>query len=289
MADVFAVADPVAFRIGNAEIRWYGIILTSAMIVGLLMLVLMGRKKKISSDDCLEMFLWTVPIAVITARLVYVFANNAGGEYIPGPGGWEGFLHFIAIWEGGITIYGAVLGGFITIVLFCRRKKIPLGAVLDIMVPVMLVCQSLGRWGNFFNQEAFGRPVLNERLHTLPFAVYVDGLHASIAGAEGPGWYQATFLYEGIFNFLGAILMFCLWRKNRVDGALVAPYVVWYCVIRLALDHLRVDGLLSTKVACGILIPCGIAFTIWYYLRGLNKIEHDKVSEEVRLMLDEAD
>lgn len=288
MNNILSDINPIAFEIGNLEVRWYGIILTSAMIIGLIMLIFMGKKKGLKSDDCLELFLWMIPMAVIFARIIYVLANNGKYGYFPIES-WSDFVNCIAIWDGGITIYGAIFGGILGAVIFCRRKKIPLGLILDIMVPIMLLCQSLGRWGNFFNQEAFGQAVVNEKLWTLPFAVYIDNWHALMAGADGAGWYQATFFYESIFNFSGAVLMYFLWRKNKVNGALVAPYLVWYCVIRLILDHLRVDGLVSTKVACGIIIPLGIAFGIWYYLRGLKILDHKNAVNSVRQMLDEAD
>ncbi len=273
--------SPIAFRLGSLEVRWYGIILTSAMIIGLIMLLYMGKKKKLSSDDCLELFLWLIPLAVVFARIIYVFANNKQYGYFPIES-WDDFVDVIAIWDGGITIYGGIFGGIIGGLIFCKRKKVSLGMILDIMVPIMLLCQSLGRWGNFFNQEAYGQAVTNPKLQWFPMSVFIEGGIGTVGG-----WYQATFFYEAIVNFAGAILMYYLWRKNKVNGALVAPYLVWYCIIRLILDHLRVDGLLSTKIACGIMIPVGIGLGVWYYLRGLKKLEHDKVKLEVQAMLDE--
>ena len=150
------------------------------------------------------------------------------------------------------------------------------------LVPIVLLCQAIGRWGNFCNQEAYGQLVTNEKLFGLPFSVYIDAAHA-VNGAAG--WYQATFFYESVYNFIGAILTYCLWRKNKVNGALVFFYAVWYCVIRLILDFLRVDGLLSTKIACVIVIPTFTALGIWYYLHGLKKLDHDKAALEVEEML----
>mgnify|MGYP000016032498 CR=1 FL=1 len=130
--------------------------------------------------------------------------------------------------------------------------------------------------------EAFGMHIgTNEKLFGLPFSVYIDAAHA----VNGAGWYQATFFYESVYNFIGAILTYCLWRKNKVNGALVFFYAVWYCVIRLILDFLRVDGLLSTKIACVIVIPTFTALGIWYYLHGLKKLDHDKAALEVEEML----
>ena len=178
-------------------------------------------------------------------------------------------------------VLGGMVGGVLGAFIFCKRKKIKLGTILDMLVPIVLLCQAIGRWGNFCNQEAYGQLVTNEKLFGLPFSVYIDAAHA----VNGAGWYQATFLYESVYNFIGAILTYCLWRKNKVNGALVFFYGVWYCVIRLILDFLRVDGLLSTKIACVIVIPTFTALGIWYYLHGLKKLDHDKAALEVEEML----
>lgn len=275
MADILASINPVAFEIGRLSVRWYGIILTSAMIIGLFILTSMGKKKGISSDDTLELFLWLIPTAVIFARIIYVFANNKEYNYLP-IHSWDDFVYAIAIWDGGITIYGGILGGIIGGLIWCKRKKVNIGTVFDICVPILLLCQSIGRWGNFFNQEAFGQIVTNPKLHTLPFAVYIDSLGE---------WRQATFLYEGIVNFIGAIVAYYLWKNNKVKGALVPFYLVWYCIIRLILDFLRVDGLIVTKVACCIIIPLGIIGGIIYYRLGLKKLDHDAVKAEIKDML----
>ena len=212
--DVLMNINPVAFRIGGLEVRWYGLIITCAMVLGLIILIFMAKKKGISSDDTLELFMWVIKLGTVFARILYV-------------------------------------------------------------------CQAIGRWGNFCNQEAYGQLVTNEKLFGLPLSVYIDAAHA----VNGAGWYQATFLYESVYNFIGAILTYCLWRKNKVNGALVFFYGVWYCVIRLILDFLRVDGLLSTKIACVIVIPTFTALGIWYYLHGLKKLDHDKAALEVEEML----
>ena len=278
--DVLMNINPVAFRIGNLEVRWYGLIITCAMVLGLIILIFMAKKKGISSDDTLELFLWVIPLGIVFARVIYVFANNKEYGYFPIES-WDDFVNCIAIWDGGITIYGGMVGGVLGALIFCKRKKFKLGTILDMLVPIVLLCQAIGRWGNFCNQEAYGQLVTNEKLFGLPFSVYIDAAHA----VHGAGWYQATFFYESVYNFIGAILTYCLWRKNKVNGALVFFYAVWYCVIRLILDFLRVDGLLSTKIACVIVIPTFTALGIWYYLHGLKKLDHDKAALEVEEML----
>lgn len=283
MAYILSGINPVAFRVGSLEVRWYGIILTTAMVLGLFLLLKMSKKKDISSDDSLELFLWIIPLAVVFARILYVIANNNEYGYFPIES-WDDFVNCIAIWDGGITIYGGILGGIIGAFIWSKRKKKSLGATLDMVAPIMLLGQSLGRWGNFFNQEAYGMPVNNPSLQTFPFAVYIDGGF----GVQG-GWYQATFFYESVFNFGGAVLFYYLWKKNKVDGALVPLYLVWYCVIRLILDFLRVDGLLITKIACAVIIPVGVVGGLLYYFRGIKKLDHDRVVLEVQQLLEEDD
>lgn len=208
--DVLMNINPVAFRIGGLEVRWYGLIITCAMVLGLIILIFMAKKKGISSDDTLELFLWVIPLGIIFARIIYVFANNKEYGYFPIES-WDDFVNCIAIWDGGITIYGGMVGGVLGAFIFCKRKKIKLGTILDMLVPIVLLCQAIGRWGNFCNQEAYGQLVTNEKLFGLPFSVYIDAAHA----VNGAGWYQATFLYESVYNFIGAILTYCLWRKTK--------------------------------------------------------------------------
>lgn len=276
MIKILLSINPIAFEIGKISVRWYGIILTFAMVIGLFILISMGKKKGISSDDSLELFLWLIPLAVIFSRVIYVLANNRAFGYLP-IYNWNDFIRAIAIWDGGITIYGGVFGGIIGGLIWCKRKNVNVGMIFDICVPILLLCQSIGRWGNFFNQEAYGQIITNPKLYTLPFAVYIEKLGE---------WRQATFLYEGIVNFIGAIIAYMLWNNNKVKGALIPFYLVWYCMIRLILDFLRVDGLLVTKIACGIIIPTGIIGGIVYYRWGIKKLDHDAVKAEIDEMLD---
>jgi prolipoprotein diacylglyceryl transferase len=225
----------------------------------------MGKRKGFSSDDMLELFLWIIPIAVIMARVIYVLANNSQHHYFP-LRTWDDFVNSIAIWDGGITIYGGMLGGIMGGFFWCLKKKVKLSAVLDMCVPVLLLCQSLGRWGNFCNQEAFGQLITNPSWQFFPFGVYIT---RSMLVADG--WYQATFFYESILNFLASIAFYIFWRKNKFDGILVPSYLVWYCIVRLCLDFLREDGLVVTKVACAIIIPIGTLIAVLLYYYGVEK------------------
>lgn len=120
--DVLMNINPVAFRIGNLEVRWYGLIITCAMVLGLIILIFMAKKKGISSDDTLELFLWVIPLGIVFARIIYVFANNKEYGYFPIES-WDDFVNCIAIWDGGITIYGGMVGGVLGALIFCKRKK----------------------------------------------------------------------------------------------------------------------------------------------------------------------
>ncbi len=274
---LFLAINPIAFEIGKIQVRWYGIILTSAMVVGLFLLIFMGKKKGISSDDALELFLWLVPLSVVMCRVIYVIANDHIYGYFP-IASWDDFVNVIAIWDGGITIYGAIVGGIAGILLWCKKRKISPAIVFDICVPALLLGQSIGRWGNFCNQEAYGQLVTNPSLFGLPWSVYIDAKQ---------NWFQATFLYESVINLIGFVLFMLLWKKTKVSGVSVFFYIAWYCTVRLVLDFLRVDGLLSTKIACGIGIPLGLTLGILYYVKGLKKIKHEQVKTEIDNLLKE--
>ncbi|HRR90519.1 MAG TPA: prolipoprotein diacylglyceryl transferase, partial [Eubacteriales bacterium] len=185
MEFLLAAINRVAFSIGSLTVEWYGLILTSAMVIGLIYIIREGKRIDLKPDDSLELFLWIIPLAVIFARLLYVLVRP--DEYLPVKT-WDDFVNFIAIWEGGITIIGGILGGVIGGIIFSLIRKRNFGKVADLIIPALLLGQAIGRWGNFINQEAFGVAISNPALQWFPFAVYIDSPFAGVA----EGWYAAT-------------------------------------------------------------------------------------------------
>ena len=142
---ICGVSNKVAFSIGNLDIRWYGIIIVTGMIVGLLTAIVLTMRKGIKSDYALEMFLWAIPFALVGARLYYVLTTLSRG--------WT-FVEVLDIRTGGLAIYGGLIGGIIGLFIFSRIRKVPFLKVLDIAAVSVLIGQAIGRYGNLINQEA---------------------------------------------------------------------------------------------------------------------------------------
>lgn len=222
----FAWDPSRSFSIGPLEIHWYGVIIA----VGLLMAVLYacGRCKEfgLTEDDLIDGVLCIVPFAVICARLYYVVFQ------------WDSYknnlLDIFKIWNGGLAIYGGVIGAAIGIVVFARvkRNKVRLTAVLDITSLGFLIGQAIGRWGNFMNREAFGAP-------TDSFLRM--GLLNSMTGQVE--YYHPTFLYESVWNLCGFLLLHFLSKHRKYDGQIALGYVAWYGLGRTFIEGLRMDSL----------------------------------------------
>ena len=216
---------PRGFELFGFSIRFYGIIIA----LGLLLAVIYGLRRKkqfgLNEDDILDGVLWIVPFALICARAYYcIFSWN---EFKDDP------ISVLYIWQGGIAIYGGVLGAALGIVVFCLIKRIKLGAVLDLVALGFLIGQSVGRWGNFFNREAFGAETESFFRMGL-FNIYHQGYE----------YYHPTFLYESVWNLLGFVLLHFLSKKRRYDGQIALGYVAWYGLGRAFIEGLRMDSLM---------------------------------------------
>ncbi|REE66413.1 prolipoprotein diacylglyceryl transferase [Paenibacillus taihuensis] len=226
--------DPIAFSIGSISVHWYGIILGTAALVGLLLAVREGKRFGLSPDFFMDLLLLGVPSAIVGARLYYVMFT--WDEYKNSP------LDVFKIWHGGIAIYGALIGAFICGIVYFRVKGYSFWRIADICAPSLIAGQMIGRWGNFVNQEAFGGPVeesfLRNTLH-LPdwivnqMLVQSDGLY-----------HHPTFLYESLWNLVGLIILLVLRRRSFLRaGELLFSYFIWYSIGRFFIEGLRTDSL----------------------------------------------
>ena len=239
--------DPIkGFAIGPMNVRIYGIVIA----VGLLLAVIYGLKRSkqfgLKEDDILDGVLGIVPFAIICARAYYcIFAWK---EFAQDP------IRVLYIWEGGLAIYGGVIGAVVGVMVFCCIKKVRLGAVLDIVLLGFLIGQCIGRWGNFFNREAFGA-------ETESF--FRMGLfNSNIQKFE---YYHPTFLYESLWNLAGFVMLHFLSKKRQYDGQVALGYVVWYGLGRTLIEGLRMDSLYIGTIRVSQLLAamsCFIAATI---------------------------
>ena len=218
------IDPPRAFSIGPFTIHFYGLII----VVGLMLAVVYACKRSkqfgLREDDILDGVLWVTPFAILCARAYYVLFSWQ--EYAADP------ISALYIWEGGLAIYGGVLGAVVGVIVFCRVKKLRLATVLDLMLLGFLIGQSMGRWGNFFNREAFGAP-------TDSFLRM--GLFNTLT--QTTEYYHPTFLYESLWNLAGLALLHFLSKKRRYDGQIALGYAAWYGLGRAMIEGLRMDSL----------------------------------------------
>ena len=220
--------NPVAIPIGNG-IRWYGIIICTGLILAVLFCCRQSKKYGITEDNIYDMMIWQIPLCIIGARLYYVIFyldlfRNADGSLNPG--------RMIAIWDGGLAIYGAIITAYLVLHIFCRKKKISFGAFADLGAMGLLIGQAVGRWGNFVNREAFGGET------TLPWRMRV-WVTASEYIEVHP-----TFLYESLWNLIGlGLIVFVIAKRRSFDGENACFYFIWYGLGRAWIEGLRTDSL----------------------------------------------
>jgi phosphatidylglycerol:prolipoprotein diacylglycerol transferase len=213
-------------------VHWYGIILGLAALAGLLIAVQEGKRFGINPDFFLDLMLYGVPSAIIVARLYYVAFK--WGYYQDHPG------EIIQIWNGGIAIYGALIGAILCGFFYIRAKGYDFWRIVDICAPSLLIGQMIGRWGNFVNQEAYGgeveRSFLSDSLHIPKFIVdqmNVQGIY-----------HHPTFFYESLWSLVGLIILFVIRRRNFLrEGELFFTYFIWYSIGRFFIEPLRTDSL----------------------------------------------
>lgn len=167
-----------------------------------------------------------LPIAIICARLYYVVFEWE--DYVGNP------IKIFAIREGGLAIYGGVIGGFLSAVVFCKINKFPILKLIDLAIPSLVLGQAIGRWGNFMNQEAYGAIITNPKFQFFPFGVYIDAISE---------WHQATFFYESTWNIVLFALLLVAARRMKKDGSLLAIYFMGYGMGRFLVEGLRTDSL----------------------------------------------
>ena len=245
--------NPVALQLGPISIRWYAICIVSGLILAVYLSMKEAPRKKINPDDIIDFILIAFPLAIVGARLYYVIFE--WGYYSQHLG------EIFAIWNGGIAIYGGLLTGALVLYLFSRRRLIEPIDFLDIAAPSVMIAQSTGRWGNFFNQEAYGTAV--KSLNYLPSFIrdqmYIDGSYR-----------QPTFLYESIWNLLGFLLILILRRKPQFlrQGEITAFYLIWYGFGRMIIEGMRTDSLMFAGLRVSqwlsmILMLVGFAISIY--------------------------
>lgn len=213
--------DPIAFSVFGIDIAWYGILIVTGMLLALFVSSsLIDGSRGVTKDDFYDLALILIPIAVLTTRLYYVIFYDLE-YYLQNP---SQILNFR---QGGLAIHGGIIGGLIVGYIWTKKKDVSFFYMTDIIAPGLALAQSIGRWGNFINQEAYGTPT------DLPWAITIDGTKV-----------HPTFLYESIITFsIFVFLYFYLSKRKKFDGQMFSIYMVVYSIGRFFIEGLRIDSL----------------------------------------------
>lgn len=251
---------PSSFNIGSLTVHFYGIISALAYFLGILITCLIAKKRGFKTDDIITLACYVIPLAIIGARIYYVLFRLEL---------YSNFWDVFKIWEGGLAFYGGMIGGALGVGLYCLIHKKNFFALIDLIAVSMILAQGVGRWGNFFNQEAYGYAVNDAKWQWFPFAVYIDSL------AE---WHLATFFYESMWNFATfAVLITLLYKVNfKSNGMIAAYYLVLYGTGRFFIEGLRTDSLYLgpmrvSQVLSAVFVVAGLAYIITNAVINRNK------------------
>lgn len=225
---------------------WYSFLILLGIVLAIILAVHEQRRKRLPEDTVIDLALRIVPFGIIGARLYYVLFS------------WDSFkdnpLSILYIWEGGIAIYGAIIAGFIVLVFFSRKRSLPVLTLCDVIAPGLVLAQSIGRWGNYFNMEAYGLPVTAPAFCFFPFAVLIP---------DAGGWHLATFFYESIWNlFVFLFLWFIARKRFPVQGHLFYHYLALYAAGRMVIEELRMDSLYSADIRVSQLFSAFVCLLI---------------------------
>ncbi|MGQ4646386.1 prolipoprotein diacylglyceryl transferase [Lyngbya aestuarii] len=262
LAFQFASPGPILFQLGPVAIRWYGLLIASAVLIGVSLSMYLARRRNVNPDFLADLAIWLVLAAIPCARIYYVLFQ------------WEEYAQrpedIIAIWKGGIAIHGAILGGVLAAIVFARLKNISVWLLADLVAPSLILGQAIGRWGNFFNSEAFGRP------SNLPWKLYIPLRQRPLEYINFE-YFHPTFLYESLWNLLVFGLLVTLFfrdlrGKPRLKvGTLALVYMVGYSAGRVWIEGFRTDSLMLgplriAQVVSLVEITLGVAGLVWLYL-----------------------
>ncbi len=268
---MFTSPGPELIQLGPFTLRWYGLFIAAAVLIGLNLSSRLARSRDLDNGLISDLLPLLVLASVLGARAYYVAFEWRNYS--------DNWIKALAIWEGGIAIHGALIAGTLTLILFCRWRRQSFWDLLDVLVPSLALGQAIGRWGNFFNSEAFGVPT------DLPWKLFIPYQNRPVVYADAQ-FFHPTFLYESIWNLVLFLLLIVLFRRGEQgkmtlpSGALACTYLLGYSLGRIWIEGLRIDplclgalppacegGLRIAQLVSGLLMLAGAAGLFWLYAR----------------------
>jgi len=262
LAFQFTSPGPILVKLGPITIRWYGLLIAAAVLIGVNLSQYLAKRRHVNPELLSDLAIWLVIGSIPAARLYYVIFEWQ--EYVSHP------ERIIAIWQGGIAIHGAIIGGAIAALIFAKLNRVSFWQLADLVAPSLILGQAIGRWGNFFNSEAFGSPT------DLPWKLYIPFVRRppDLANFE---YFHPTFLYESLWNVMVFLLLMVIFfrslrGKSKVKvGTLALLYLPAYSLGRLWIEGLRTDSLMlgplkMAQVISLVGIGLGVAGLAWLYV-----------------------
>ncbi len=258
----FQSPGPILFEVGNFAIRWYGLLIAIAVLIGVNLSQFLAKRRGVKPELLTDYVIWGIIGAIPCARLYYVLFQ------------WRSYADrpqdIIAIWQGGIAIHGAILGGVIAALIFCRLNRLSFWQLGDLIAPALILGQAIGRWGNFFNSEAFGAPT------DLPWKLYIPLQNRPLNLVEYE-YFHPTFLYESVWNLgvFALLLYLFFWGLRHGDrlktGTIFLTYWIAYSAGRVWIEGLRTDSLMLGGIRVAQLVSLtgmalGILGLVWLYV-----------------------
>lgn len=262
--------NPIFLDLGIIKIYWYSLFIFIAFLIGGTLALKEAKKWKIPEDLMINYFFFLIPLSLIGARLYYVIFNF---DYYQ-----NDLLAIFRVWEGGLAIHGGIIAGILWTIFYTHKYKVNFFRMTDIMVVSLIIGQAIGRWGNFFNQEAYGPITTLEFLNKLPIPEFIiDNMY--IEGA----YHQPTFLYESIWCFIGFIALLFIRRYKYIKiGQITGIYCIWYGIGRFFIESLRTDSLMLgnlkfAQIISIIMIIVGIIFIIIFQKNSVFKRQYNDI------------
>ena len=264
--------NPILFSIAGIDIRWYSVLMLTGMVITIIMVISESKRFNISKDFAFNLSFWVIIFGLIGARAYYVIFNFDLYK--------DNLFDILKIWEGGLAIHGGLIAGFITLVVYSKRYNINPFKMTDITVVPLLLAQSIGRWGNFFNSEAHGAATTYYHLKELHIPDFI------INGMKiGNVYYHPTFLYESLYCLIGFIILLFVRRYQYLKrGQLTCLYLMYYSVGRFFIESLRTDSLMlgGFKVAQLVSVALFITGLVIFMILSRKGRFEDLYNEEQR-------
>ncbi len=274
--------DPVAFSLGSFDVYWYGIIIATGFLAALVYCFSRAKEYKINTDPMIDIILLGTIGGILGARAYYVLTSLER---------YDSFADMIDIRDGGLAIYGGLIGACVFGYLACRWRKVSFVSMLDLVAPCFLIGQAVGRWGNFMNQEAFGSNT------TLPWGMFSNGTYTHLSSVQDTLAQQGImvdpslpvhpcFLYESLWCVLGFVLLHFLSQKQRFNGRTILHYIIWYGFGRFFIEGVRTDSLMigsfriSQIVAAACVVLGGAAYVFFYLKSKKEDVEEPLLTED---------